>query len=1506
VATPEAYDGGGASLVSVVTDDRPFLVDSVTMALTGAGWSIREVFHPQLSIVRRDDALVGIGDGGVLESWMQVEAVPRLGEPVDEQVETVRARLAQALDDVTAAVADWGPMRDRARETIELLRSAPAPVSDAERRNAADLLAWLADDHFTFLGYRESVFEDETFRLVPGSGLGILRGDEAPDTFHAVPVGTPELMVMTKDSAQARVHRPTNLDYVGIRLFDEAGRVVGERRFLGLLGSTAYTEAVARIPVLASKADEIVAKSGYWPSSHGAKAIRAVIDTYPRDELFQASVDELFPAIEKIAHMAERRQVRLFLRRGPWGRMMSCLVYLPRDRYTTAVRNRIQQTLLAELDGESLEYQTRVSESVLARLFFVVRTRHPLDSVDVADLERKLDKAVRHWDDDFMDEALARVPSHQRGVEFPDAYKEDFTPEQGILDLEALNELTDEQPMKIVVYRPSDPDDVVPGRIKVFRRGEPVALADAMPHLTSLGLRVIDERPYEIELRGERAMVYDFGVELPAGAPSFETWDADQRHRLAAAVGAGLEGKVDSDPLDELVVAAGLSWVEVTWLRAISRYLRQAGSNYSQPYIASALVANHQLARVLADAFRTKFEPIDRAPEDRDAATAAALAQVEEALDVVESLDHDRIMRAFLAVIAATVRTNAFVPGVRELALKLLPGQLDLLPQPRPAFEIFVYSPRVEGVHLRFGTVARGGLRWSDRREDFRTEVLGLVKAQMVKNTVIVPVGAKGGFVPQHLPDPSVDRQAWLDEGIACYTAFIEALLSVTDNIVEGGVVGPEHVVRYDPDDPYLVVAADKGTATFSDIANGISLAHGFWLGDAFASGGSVGYDHKGMGITARGAWESVKRHFHEMGIDCQDEDFTCVGIGDMAGDVFGNGMLLSRHTKLVAAFNHMHIFVDPDPDPEASYVERERLFNLPRSTWKDYDASLISAGGGVFERSAKSVPISAEMRAALGLADDVSSLVPTELISAILTAPVDLLWNGGIGTYVKATSESHAQVGDRANDVLRVNGADVRARCAGEGGNLGWTQLGRIEYARGGGRINTDFIDNSAGVDTSDYEVNIKILLDGEVRAGRLTPDERNALLPQMTDDVAALVLAHNVDQNLALATAVSQAAAFVGAHETWMARLEEQGQLDRKLESLPSPQQMRERFERGEGLTGPELATLLAYTKIVLKRDILASDLPDDPYLADRLIQYFPPLLRDRYRDVMPGHRLHREIITTVAVNRFVNSQGISAYARLSDETGLPGADIMRAQLAARSIHSVGRTEVATQRAEGLDAALQTQLRLELRRLVERGTRWLLRHRRSPIDIEAAAEQFTDGVSLVRSLLPDVLTGRSAEAYERTLAEFTEQGMDADLARSAAGLAAMRHALTIVQTAQTLGTDLERTARTYFLVADRLRLDEMLTRIEALPRLTRWEALARGAARDDLLVVEGQLASDVLSGAAADASPQDAFAAWAEQVDGSETAMRTLTEISSGDPDLARVSVGLRLLRALVETPS
>ncbi|MGQ0468177.1 MAG: NAD-glutamate dehydrogenase [Sporichthyaceae bacterium] len=1540
------WSAQGRTVVEVVTDDMPFLVDSVTAELTRTDRAIDLVVHPQ-PVVRRDivGRLLGAADPAApshedtRESWIHVE-VERL---VDSEAEGICADLRRVLGDVRDAVEDWQKMGEAAlRAADDLLGgNMPGRGTEPELAETWHLLHWLADNHFTFLGHREYRLESgpdrPELRGVPGSGLGILRGDSGLSaSFDALPAAARARahdrrpLIVTKSTSRSTVHRPGYLDFIGVKRFDAAGKVIGERRFLGLFSRSAYSESVLRIPVLRAKVDQLFELTGFAPASYSGRDLLEAVETYPRDELFDTEVAELAEILLAVLHLKERRRLRLFLRPDEYGRYVSALVYLPRDRYNTETRLRIQEVLSRELHGVNVEHTSRVTESVLARLHFIVRVDPDLPAeqrrpIDAAALEAQLVEATRTWREDLAaalderyDARTAAELTARYAEAFPAGYREANSARAAVDDLTRIEKLPADSGLSVRLYQPRGVETDLP-RFTIYRRGEAMSLSEIMPVLAHFGVEVTDEQPYRIDVDGVApTWIYDFGLRTDPGTDSV----ASIREAFEGATMAVRAGVAESDGLHRLVLRAGLTWSQIAVLRAYTKYLRQAGIAFSQEYIENVLTADADIARMLVRLFEARFDPALGAADapERVEVVEALQSDIRAALDSVASLDADRILRSLLTLIQATLRTNHWVPGVgtdprRALAFKLDPQRIPDLPAPRPAFEIWVYSPDVEGVHLRFGPVARGGLRWSDRREDFRTEILGLVKAQMVKNSVIVPVGAKGGFVVKRPPAPTgsatvtptdADRDAYAAEGVVCYRSFINALLDVTDNLINRQAIPAPHVVRHDPDDSYLVVAADKGTARFSDIANEISLARGFWLGDAFASGGSVGYDHKAMGITARGAWESVKRHFRERGIDCQAEDFTCVGVGDMSGDVFGNGMLLSRHIRLVAAFDHRHIFLDPTPDAATSFVERERMFALPRSSWANYDASLISAGGGVHPRSAKSIPITPEVRTALGLAEDTTALTPAELMRAILLAPVDLLWNGGIGTYVKASTETNAECGDKANDAIRVDGAALRAACVGEGGNLGCTQRGRIEYARAGGRINTDAIDNSAGVDTSDHEVNIKILLDAAVVGGDLDPGERTTLLASMTDEVAALVLRDNYAQNVALSNSVAQAPALLHAHRRLIVALGAEGLLDREVEFLPNEAELNNRAAAGLGLTGPELAVVLAWTKIALDREVLASDLPESPALVDDLAKYFPTALRERFSARIASHPLHREILTTSVVNEVVNEAGITFVHRVREETAATAVDIVRAWLVARDVFALDgfRADVAALD-NVVSADVQRQLRLGARRLAERATRWLLQKRRPPLDIDGELWVFAGPVAEVISSIPALVRGSDAAALTEARASLRAAGVPAEVADRAAAMDVAFAALDIVEVARTGGFSPAEVAEVYFLLGDRLGIADLLSRINALPRDDRWKSMARASLREDLFAAHASLTADVLAAGSGDAESR--LAAWRQAAAGSvERAERMFGELlAGGTEDLATVSVAMRTFRGLLSAP-
>jgi glutamate dehydrogenase len=1507
--------------VEIVTDDMPFLIDSVGMELNRRGFGVHLIIHPVMR-VRRDgsgrleEVLPPADDApedAIHESIIHVEVVRQTDR---EQLEAMRVHVQRVIGEVRAAVEDWPKMRERTLAIAEELKENPTPLDDVVVQEGRAFLHWLEDHHFTFLGYRayDVVDAGGDVRLCPvaGSGLGILRGEGTESRFDKLPPGVralalePYLLNLTKANSRATVHRYAYLDYVGVKRFDTDGNVIGEHRFLGLYTTSAYHASPREIPILRRKVDDILHRAAFPHDSHNEKGLIAILEIHPRDELFQSSVDELFEVAMGILYLGERQRLRLFVRRDAFGRFLSCLVFVPRDRFNTENRRRIEQILLDAFHGTSIDYTTRVSESTLVRLHYIVYTEPgTTPDYDVHEIESRLVATTRSWVDDLeaalVDEYGEERGNHLRrryGDAFPTAYRADWVARSAVVDIKRMEDL-EEDGLAISLYRPLESP---PGqfRAKLFRSGRPLALSGMLPLFENMGVTVGDERPYEVRREGAPSVwIYDFG--LSYGTPNGELETEQVRELFQDAFLRAWRHDIENDGYNRLVLAAGLTWREITMLRAVARYLRQGGTTFSDTYVENALVTHEEIARLLVELFGARFDP-----RRADADAAASLAeQIERAIDAVESLDQDQILRNFLCVVQAMLRTNYYQRDSSGepkswLAFKLDPEQLAFLPLPRPRFEIFVCSPRTEGVHLRGGKVARGGLRWSERREDFRTEVLGLMKAQMVKNAVIVPVGAKGGFIVKR---PPADRDGLQAEVVECYRTFIRGMLEITDNISGSEVVPPRDVVRYDDDDPYLVVAADKGTATFSDIANGIALEAGFWLGDAFASGGSTGYDHKKMGITARGAWESVKRHFRELGHDVQAEEFTVVGIGDMSGDVFGNGMLLSPHIRLIGAFNHRDIFIDPDPDAASSFEERKRLFDLPRSSWSDYDTEKISAGGGVWPRAAKSIPLSEEVRAALGVEDE--SMKPNDLIRALLRAPVDLLWNGGIGTYVKASHEQHAEAGDKANDALRVDGSELRCRVVGEGGNLGLTQRGRIEYALAGGKVNTDAIDNSAGVDCSDHEVNIKILLDGAVADGDLTEKQRNELLAAMTDAVAEHVLQNNYEQTETVTMAEAQAPAMLDVHARLIRALERNNRLDRALEALPDDDEIAERKADHRGLTRPELCTLLAYSKIHLYAALLESDVPEDPYLSAELAAYFPVPLRERFGDRMEGHRLQREITATKVVNNILHGAGTTAIFRLGEETGGTAADIARAYTVAREVFLM---RPIWREIEALDnqvpASLQTEMLLEGRRLVERATRWLIRNRRRPLDIAATVEHFASGAAALYELMPRPLSEAEVEPLARRADELREAGVPPRLALRVASLATMFATLDIVDIAGETGFDFEPVAMVHFRLGAELGLHWLRDQIVALPRSDRWSALARAALRDDLYTLHRALTLEVVRSAGPDADPGEAVRRWIEANPASERALQTLADIRGGRVyDLTTLPVAVREVRSLIQ---
>jgi glutamate dehydrogenase len=1464
------------SVVEILNDDMPFLVDSVLGELTARGLAVRLLLHPIFKAERDKSghlqSITGAGDrswdDGHQESYIAVHLRPL----ADAEARDLVAALSDILGQVRVVVADWRAMLrqlETGRKQLEVTHGGLSPEVQAE---AIAFLQWLEQANFTFLGAREFelVGGPNAADLVPveGSGLGVLRDPQVQVLRRGseLVAMTPEVrrfffepspLIITKANVTSRVHRRAHMDYIGVKTYGADGRPKGEIRFVGLFTSQAYVSPPSQIPLLRHKVESVLVASGFPAASHDGKALLNILDTFPRDELFQIDAKELHAWSEGILDLETRPRVRLFTRVDRFDRFVSALLYVPRDRYNSRVRERIGELLSRAYDGRIAAFYPYFPEGPLVRVQFIVaRLAGPTPEVDVADLERQIADIVRTWEDRLAD-AICTQGEHAEallakyGTAFSAGYAETFPAERALEDIKRIERLGSDHPVVIDFYRvPGMPENHVHAAVYVL--GAPIRLSERVPVLENLGFSAIDERSYHIRPRfadGERDVaLHDMVLETADGTPV--TLEQHGK-RLESCFLAVLRGEADNDGFNRLIVSAGAEWREAAVLRAYAAYLRQLGSPFGLRYLADTLTRHAGLARDLIELFHLRFD-VHRglSPAERRDAEEPIRQRIEGALAAVPSLDEDRILRQFHNLVDATVRTSFYqsdAQGRRSetLAFKLDSKSVDAAPQPRPFREIWVYSPRVEAIHLRFAPIARGGIRWSDRAQDFRTEILGLVRAQLVKNAVIVPSGAKGGFLPKQLPRTG-SREEIQKEGVAAYRIFISAMLDITDNVKNGKVIPPRHVVRHDGDDPYLVVAADKGTATFSDIANDISAAHDFWLGDAFASGGSAGYDHKGMAITARGAWECVKRHFREMDIDIQTQPFRVVGVGDMSGDVFGNGMLLSEHIELVAAFDHRDIFIDPNPGA-GGFTERKRLFSLPRSSWQDYDKTKISKGGGVFPRTAKSIHLSDEVRRLLEI--EAASLTPTELIRAILRCKTDLLWFGGIGTYLRASTETDGDVGDRANDPLRVTAAEVRAKVIGEGANLGVTQRARIEYAQRGGRINTDFIDNSAGVNTSDQEVNIKIALQPSIRASTLATAERNALLAEMTDDVAAASLRNNYQQGLALSLAERRSVRELADYGLLMRTLEARGLFDRPLEALPSDMEMQERARSGRGLTRPELAVLLSYAKIALQHDLLQSPIPDEPGLEPWLTGYFPTALRERFAGDIRKHSLRREIIALGLTNAVVNRGGPAMAVRLAEETQRSTADVAYAFLAVREVFEL---PALWQRIDALDGKAKGMAQLALyeatQDLVNAQTLWFLRDGSAISDLEGTIERHRAGVAALKPALGNVLPARLRARIEAESARLASAGISTDLGNDVAALDILGLAPAITEIAEETKTAVADAARTYLAVDDQLRTSDIGAKAATLATPDYYDRLAVAQALSQLAGAQAAFTRDAI----------------------------------------------------------
>ncbi|CAN5530041.1 NAD-glutamate dehydrogenase GdhB [soil metagenome] len=1512
------YDPGGA-VVEVVCPDMAFLIDSVTNEIQGRGYTIERVFHPVLGIQRGPDgtisAILPTRTAPNRESLQHYELGRRL---TDEEIDKLTKQLGTVLLDVRRAVIDFEPMQGAIFRMIKAVKESTARYDQTEVSEAVAYLEWLLDDNFVFLGYREYQIidtpEGRAIVTMPESGLGILT--DSGQSGFAKPVllddlhpelrtryESGHLVVITKTNGLSRVHRRSKLDYVGVRRVGPDGQVNGELRMLGLFTSKAYMAPVSQIPILRSKLTQILEAEDTMEGSHYYKELVQLFESFPKDELFSTPTEDIRRSMVGLVELQEREQVRLFLRRDLLQRSVSLLVVMPRDRFNAAIRRKLQDLFMERFGGSSVDYRLALGETDTARLHFTVWIAdNQIPNVDPRELEDDVLTITKTWDEKITELASARLGTERAealadrwAAEFPEYYRNSVEPELVVGDMVKLQELADNSGGPVVGLQ-NEPGGSQPvTRLAVYKSDGKMMLSEVMPTLEALGLQVVEEVPTRL-LSNEDYVIHDFGVVDAEGRQINLGACGD---RLVETVGAVLHGDTESDSINRLILTTELTYHQLGILRAYRTYWRRVRLVFAAEYVNDALVAHPAIARDLVELFEQRFDP-ERRGQGAAAAEAEIVARIVSGLDAVGSLDEDRILRGLLGLIQATVRTNAYRPDRESLSFKFRSAEVPGMPKPAPLFEIFMFHPDVEGLHLRGGRVARGGIRWSTRREDYRTEVLGLMKAQMTKNVVIVPTGSKGGFVLRRTPsDPAKTGEAVL----SAYTSFIGGLLDVTDNLVEGRVVHPPNVVIHDENDPYLVVAADKGTATFSDTANAIAARSGYWLGDAFASGGSAGYDHKALGITARGAWESVKWHFREIGIDTQTEPISVVGIGDMSGDVFGNGMLLSPTIRLVAAFDHRDIFIDPDPDPAVSFAERRRLFELPRSSWRDYDASLISAGGGVYSRSAKRVELSPLAMSALGLHDP-AQLTPDEVIGAILAAPVDLLWNGGIGTYVKAMDESHEQVGDRVNDALRIDAAKLRCRVVGEGGNLGFTQLGRIEYAMGGGRINTDFIDNSAGVHCSDREVNLKIMLGLAEERGDLDRDGRDRLVSEVVDEVVAKILYDNFLQAQILGQEQAISGTRTEAYEDLMAMLEGDGSLDRRIERLPSSEDMIERARDGIGLTSPELAVLLAYAKRNLRHYVLESDLPDEPVFDHKLRHYFPAAVVERFGDLIDRHPLRRELLAMILANEVVNSQGITFVSRLMADAGIRPERVVRAYEIAREVTDAPERWAEVEALIGsISAEAERQLLSGIDGLVEAVTRWYLRNPSSePLEriIEPTRAAFRELATTMHTLAPAEVRQQSDAEVEA----WCHLGVPEDVARRQVHVDELFHAPDIIDVAHRTGHSLASVARIFLAVGPIFEIDWLEAQLERMPATTRWQRAAGQAVAGDLVELRRELAERVI-GEAGEAPPETALEGYlASRGPALSSLNRIMRALSvDGVDDISGLVVAIRQIKSLAE---
>ncbi len=1512
--TPEGETPSGVQVLDVYVEDMPFLLDSVLGALRAEGLGIRLIAHPILAVECSEDGW-HFHDGDANPETLAYESFVHIHfDPVGdaETLARLEAELEAVLKDVRIVVDSWRPMLERLRELVQAYRRIAVQSRQADLAEALHFLAWLADHNFTFLGMREyrltGTGDGTGLEPLPETGLGILQdpdyrflrsGSEYVEMTpqHVGFLTRPEPLLVTKANRRGHVHSRAHMDYVGAKLYDSAGALTGELRILGLFTSQSLHQPHDEVPFIRRKIASVMRRSGFDPKSHAGKALMAALDSFPRDELFQIPETDLFTFAAEIATLPDRPRLKVLPRLDPFDNYVSVMVFVPRERYSADTRADIGRHLALRYGGRVTEYTPFFPEGDMVRVHFLIGraggdtpqpTRRELETEIAGILQtfgERLGQAARDPD------AVAAWKEA-----FPADYQLHYNYETALADIDIIATLSDAGRLAVRFFTAPTGTLV----LKFYHQGEPIALSDRVPLLESFGFRVVDETTYTLTPAGLPAVVlHDMVVALPENAGFDSAVDAG---RLEAAILSVWDGRAESDAFSQLVLGAGLRSEEAALFRAYGHYMRQIGIGFSQRYLADTLGRHPAATQALFRLFQVRLDP--GFDGDREAETERLRAEIDTLLDQVASLDEDRIIRHYRNLVSETMRTSFFQRGADGeprpvLALKLHSPGIVGLPLPKPAKEIFVCSPRVEGVHLRFGDIARGGIRWSDRPEDFRTEVLGLAKAQQVKNAIIVPVGAKGGFVPKKLP-PGGDRQAIAEEALAAYKLFIGAMIDLTDSYDGDVLVPPPATVRTDGDDPYLVVAADKGTSSFSNEANALAIEHHFWLGDAFASGGRTGYDHKTMGITARGAWEAVKRHFREMNRDIQNEAFTAIGIGDMSGDVFGNGMLLSRKTRLVAAFDHRDIFIDPDPDAELGYMERKRLFDRPGSSWQDYDTMMISAGGGVYSRSAKSIPLSVEAQDALGIAAE--TITPADLIRAILMAEVDLIWFGGIGTYVRASTETDVEVGDRANDGIRVTADRLRAKVVGEGANLGLTQRGRIEFAVKGGCINTDAIDNSAGVNSSDLEVNIKIALDALVRAGVMDEKTRNALLAGLTDEVAGLCLRNTYLQSLALSLAERDGATGLADNQVLIKALEQSGHLDRAVAFLPDDAALADRLAEGRGLTRPELAELLATAKNTLYADLLLSPVPDDPYLSTELFRYFPDALKERVPHAIESHRLRREIIATVLSNAMINRGGPSYVAALVSATSAGPAEIARAFAAARDSYDIVALNAEIDALDTrVDGAVQLALYAEVKRVLVSETRWFLSNVEFTGGLSEVIARYRAGIETVHGLLARLMPPEIAQTTADRMAGFVDGDTPRDLARRIAELSALSLATDVVLVAEKRGGSIEETTEAFFRIVALFGLGRITGAGDHIGLSDRFDRLAYDRELSNLVRAVRELTGAVLD--AGEGPVADRFSAWHSARDKEiDRIVTMIDELIKGELSVSKLSVAAGLLSDLI----